>query len=677
VAPLEAAAWHVLTVSPRSCSDKTGTLTQNKMFVQSCGLHGFESMPSDAAKHITLGAPLGSAFSQLAHIGAICNAASFDASTPASTPLPLRIIHGDATDQACLRFAEELVGVDAARADWTSAAGLAFNSKNKFAVQVLSATGSHDRVVETLGSADFKQDRNLLLLAKGAPDVLLKRCSSVLDASGDILPLTPERQAYLTHLQLSWANQGQRVLLFTRRIVERTEDGSFSEAQLLDLTTSLTVVGLVGIVDPPRPEIPHVVKTCRGAGLRFLMVTGDFEATAVAIARQIGIVTAGKVRTFDDLASMEPLPDYDFLADNDAREQRALSLTGSDIMKLQPGDWSQVCAFDEIVFSRTTPDQKLRIVKEFQARDSVVGMTGDGVNDAPALKAAQVGIAMGSGSEVAMEAADLVLLDDFSSILDALLYGRLCFDNLRKSIIYLLPAGSFSELIPVLLSFFLGLPQILSNFQMIFICCVTDIAPSLSLVHEQPEANLLARKPRSVKKDRLVDWKTLLHAYLFIGVPYALIASALGFAYMQDHGVPFSDIIVKYGAGAVQTRDPDYFAEVLNQATSVYFWTLISLQWWNVMSIRTRRLSLAQQPPAFNERTQNLWIFPALVFSVVAGVIVSYPAALQRIFLTRGIDGMYIGISIACGLGLFLVDEVRKLAVRTWPRAIFPAGIAW
>lgn len=132
---------------------------------------------------------------------------------------------------------------------------------------------------------------------------------------------------------------------------------------------------------------------------------------------------------------------------------------------MEVSDWETATRFDEICFSRTSPDQKLRIVKEFQAREGIVAMTGDGVNDAPSLKQADVGVAMGSGSEVAMEASDLVLLGDFSSIVDALLLGRLCFMNLQKSCLYLLPAGSWAELWAVLLSFFFGLPQILSNLQ--------------------------------------------------------------------------------------------------------------------------------------------------------------------------------------------------------------------
>ena len=147
----------------------------------------------------------------------------------------------------------------------------------------------------------------------------------------------------------------------------------------------------------------------------------------------------------------------------------ALILTGADLMKLNEYQWEQVCAYPEIVFSRTTPDQKLRIVREFQSRDEIVAMTGDGVNDAPALKAADIGISLASGSDIAIEAADMVLLDSFTAIVEAVRYGRLVFDNLKKVIAYLLPAGSWSEFWAVFTNVIFGLPQILSSFLMIVI----------------------------------------------------------------------------------------------------------------------------------------------------------------------------------------------------------------
>jgi sodium/potassium-transporting ATPase subunit alpha len=148
---------------------------------------------------------------------------------------------------------------------------------------------------------------------------------------------------------------------------------------------------------------------------------------------------------------------------------RSIVLSGPELITLNDNQWNQLCTYDEIVFARTTPEQKLRIVKEFQARDEIVGMTGDGVNDAPSLKAADIGIALGSGSDIAIEAADMVLLESFSAVVEAVQYGRVVFDNLKKTIAYLLPAGSFSEFWPVMTNVIFGLPQVLSSFLMIII----------------------------------------------------------------------------------------------------------------------------------------------------------------------------------------------------------------
>lgn len=437
------------------CSDKTGTLTQNRMFVANAAILGMEATVTDAHSQIIVGGPVGQAYQQLQFVAGVCNAAVFDAATN-DLPLAQRKIHGDATDTAILRMAEEMGGVEAANAGWQKLYELSFNSKNKFMLKLMKSDSADLSRALSPPECNAFTTSDMVLLSKGAPDVLLKRCGSALDASGNVLPLTDSIKDQLVATQSDWSSRGQRVLLLARRIVNASlidpslsHDSSAFADRIMELNTELTVVGMVGIVDPPRPEIPSVVKTCRGAGIRFFMVTGDFQLTAVAIARQCGIVTAEKVHTIDELdrdIAIASVPKYDVYADNEARPQRALSLTGSDLMKLNENQWEQACQYDEIVFSRTTPEQKLRIVKELQSRDGVVGMTGDGVNDAPSLKQADVGIAMGGGSDVAMEAADMILLDSFASIIDALLYGRLCFDNLKKSIMYLLPAGSVSGL---------------------------------------------------------------------------------------------------------------------------------------------------------------------------------------------------------------------------------------
>jgi sodium/potassium-transporting ATPase subunit alpha len=254
-----------------------------------------------------------------------------------------------------------------------------------------------------------------MLTCKGAPDVLLKRCSHINSAQGPV-PLTPEVLNRLTRVQEAWAAKGQRVLLLAKRAIPHAEvhlgDPDFADIVNTHLNQNLTVVGLVGLVDPPRADIPETVRIMRGAGIRFFMVTGDFATTAVAIAEQCGIITdASSIHRLADLDRDVSTGDIEKYDGDRLETVSSLVLSGPDLMEMNDSQWEQACQYREIVFARTTPEQKLRIVKEFQKRGAVVGMTGDGVNDAPSLKAADVGIAMGGGSDVAMEAADLVLLE--------------------------------------------------------------------------------------------------------------------------------------------------------------------------------------------------------------------------------------------------------------------------
>ncbi|KAK0528291.1 hypothetical protein OC834_004105 [Tilletia horrida] len=666
------------------CADKTGTLTKNNMVAVSVAVHGFESNPADATKHIIMDTPIGSAFKQLQFVGAVCNSASFDGET-AHLPLSERKIHGDATDKAILRLAEEMNGVAAANEGWDASYTVPFNSKNKFMLKLISTAdkAQAQRALSPSEAMAFEPEKDFVLLAKGAPDILIKRCVSVLDADGTVLPLTESRLATLEHMQAALASKGQRVLLLTRRVVSRAAiDGmggvsSLNDSNTVDLTNELCAVGLIGIFDPPRDEIPGVVKTIRGAGARFFMVTGDFALTATAIAKQCGIVTTEKISGFADLDALEgQIPPYDTWADNSERPMRALVLSGSDIMRMNDSHWETVSRFDEIVFARTTPEQKLAIVKCFQSRDNVVGMTGDGVNDSPALKNADVGISIVGASEVALESADLVLMEGFGSMVDAMIYGRLVFSNLKSTIAYLLPAGSCAELMAILAAFFFGLPQILSNIQMIIICALNDAICSLTLCLEKPEGDLLKAKPRNVKKDRLADWKLLVHAYVFVGLPLTVCCFSMAFWDMQKRGVPFSDMWLKYSGGVIAQTRPEFYAEVINKGQSVYYFTAILMQWFNLLSIRTRRLSIFQKPPIGRRETSNLMLFPAMLCSLLIGIFISYVPAIQHVFLTREVRVEYFFLPAAFGIVMISLDEGRKLIVRTYPRS-FLAKIAW
>ena len=429
-----------------------------------------------------------------------------------------------------------------------------------------------------------------LLTIKGAPDILMNYCTHYTGSDGERYPFDAAMHTEVEEIKNTWSAGGKRVILLARRVVRPSEiQSSVTSSKYEDEITGLakkdlTLVGLVGIVDPPRDEIPHVVRTLRRAGIRIFMVTGDFALTAQAIAAECGIISnlPSSVDGVDALYSArkkklnwdKKINREESKTMDESATHTSIVLSGPELITLNESQWEQLCQYDEIVFARTTPDQKLRIVRELQGRDEIVGMTGDGVNDAPSLKAADIGIAIGSGSDIAIEAADMVLLDSFSAMVEAVQYGRVVFDNLKKTIAYLLPAGSFSEFWPVMTNVLFGLPQILSSFLMIIICCFTDCAAATVLCYEAPEADVLLRKPRKPRKDRLVDWQLIMQSYGFIGVIESLSSFAMSYWYLQRSGIPFSDLWFQFG-NIPNGLDPDYYNARLAEASSIYFVNLV------------------------------------------------------------------------------------------------------
>ncbi|KAH9035191.1 sodium-potassium ATPase [Lactarius pseudohatsudake] len=593
------------------CSDKTGTLTQNKMHVEDAAIYDVTYSLSSLRDSLD-SAPHSIIENQHAN----------------------RKINGDATDSALLKFADFLLAsVDAARTRWRHVHKMAFNSKTKYMLTLSEA------VPPTNNEASRVPQK-----------FLLGRCSHVVSPGADKPTfLTYAARQRIVAIQEQWAAQGRRVILLARRVVPR--DALPKE---LDPPISLTTV-----------------RTCRGAGIRFFVVTGDHPATAVAIAAQAGIITnPAAVHHASDLLEQSSFKDKEHVEITEPHDPsdppQSIVITGAELETLSPEQEDILCSYKEIVFARTTPEQKLRIVRSMQARECVVAVTGDGVNDAPALRAADCGIAMGNGSDVAREAADMVLLEDFSAIVVALEYGRLVFDNLKKTTLYLLPAGSFSELMPILLNVVLGVPQMLSNIQMILICVATDVLPALSMCFEPPESGLLSRPPRNIRKDRLANVRLLLHAYGFLGILESLCA--MSFWYLQTKGIPFTSLAGKFG-----NYPPEFTPDLLYEAQSVYFFTLVVMQWGNLLSTRTRRSSIFQQPPTWGV---NRMVIPSAICALLIGIFFCYVPVFHHVFQTSNIPAKHFFIPLTFALALLILDETRKLIVRKYPKS-FLAWIAW
>ncbi|KAI1179521.1 calcium ATPase [Nemania sp. FL0916] len=665
------------------CSDKTGTLTENRMTVTECTI-GARTMSTDEAEDEINGKEkpaAASGVSQARAISGLCNAADFDAAE-AHLPISERRIFGDATDQAILRFSERLGSVQQLRQGWNKTYELAFNSKNKYMIRTFNLVRK-ECLSDTLPASEASEfnSGDIFLTIKGAPDVLVNRCSYFVTDAGDVRPFDESMKAAFEETKNKYSSQGKRCILLARKtlrpfdVPHAPNTSQFEEIVQEQAKTELTLVGLVAIVDPLRPEIRGVVSTLRTAGIRIFMVTGDFALTALAIAQDAGIVSrpAAEVHNASALRR-EPNPSTDDKTVESFEPSSSIVISGPELTTLNEYQWAQLTQYDEIVFARTTPEQKLRIVREFQ-KDGVVGMTGDGVNDAPSLKAADVGIALGSGSDIAIEAADMVLLESFSSVVEAVQYGRVVFDNLKKVICYLLPAGSFAEFWPVFTSVLFGLPQILSSFLMIIICCFTDCAAATVLSYEKPEADVLLRRPRNVKKDRLVNWQLVIHAYGVIGILETTLSFFVSYWYLQRNGIPFNQLWFAFGK-IPDGVDPDYYADQLNIASSIYFVNLVVMQWFNLMAVRTRRWSIFQHPPAFNKRTQNLYLFPAILFSVSIAILWLYIPQLHSILGTVPVPVEHWFLPFAFGTFILLFDESRKFLIRKYPKSIL-AKLAW
>jgi len=521
------------------CSDKTGTITKNKMNVHSLlsGEDKFYADPSTESNEETklLENKLKPeipvirtemslkenqktiAMKQLITIGYLCNNAKYDQIT--------KNTQGDATDIALKEFTMTQLVIEPRL--YNTLSDIPFNSRNKWMMKLV--TTSDDVSHKTFFGEEFPADHGLLLM-KGAPEFLLKKCTYYITRTGKEEVITEKYLQTIKETQMEWSSSGQRVLVFIKKYIGKEMTKKITSLRTIDLEKCVSeigdfcFVGMVGIIDPPKDGIFNVMKKCKQAGVKVFMVTGDFGLTAVAIARQVGIFSSkdpdqlGNVRTiieqvpqkfrsFDlrsikqssfvieggiDMNKLEILPPKPEPKKRKVHELKegeinSLLLNGADLDYLTPDDWLFVTKYDEVVFARTSPEQKLKVITEFQKAGNIIAVTGDGVNDAPSLKKANIGIAMGNGSDVAMEAGEVVLLDsNFSSILTAMENGRLIFQNLRKVIVYLIPAGTFAEILPVLINIFLGTPQTLSSFQMIIICMLTDLFPSLALMNEAP-----------------------------------------------------------------------------------------------------------------------------------------------------------------------------------------------
>jgi sodium/potassium-transporting ATPase subunit alpha len=650
------------------CSDKTGTLTENRMSVTSVAFLDQQSQRSQVYDSLGSEKPRQS-YLNLFHASVLCNDALFD---PRHFHLPVseRRVLGNATDAALLRFAAPIEGAEKLKVSNERAFQIPFNSRNKW---MLTAYPEPN----TDGSTGQYR-----VYVKGAPEVLLPACSKYWSANTDsIEPFDDTTRSSFKDIQDRLSRNAERVIVLCEKLVSASSppgSSALGDEIQQGSVQDLVVIAILGILDPPRSEAIKTVAECRRSGSRFFMVTGDYGLTGAAIARSIGIFAHdGKPDGIEELRA-NPASSEDLRQMRLSGEGRSLLLEGPQISTLTVHEWDLICEYEEIVFARTTPEQKLRIVNEFQSHENVVAVTGDGVNDAPAMRAADIGVAVATGSDVAIEAADLVLLNKFDSIVEGIRLGRLVFQNLQKVIAYLLPAGSCAEIWPVLMNAFFGVPLPLSSFLMITICVFTDLFLSLSLIMEKQEFDLLSLKPRDVKKDHLITVKIYIQTYFFSGLLEACLAHTMFFLYMWRYaGIPVGELFFLFEgySDGFHGYTEDQLERFNNTGQCVYFVTIVILQWGNILSVRNRRLSLLQANPVTKPR-RNPWLIASMLMSLSIAVFVTETPGIHYLFKTTPVPIEFWFLPIPLSAGLLCMDEIRKLLVRVFPNSVI-AKIAW
>ncbi|MEW5770485.1 MAG: cation-transporting P-type ATPase [Pseudomonadota bacterium] len=448
-------------------TDKTGTLTQNRMRVRELFLAGRHR---PAAARWPRGADL-----HLRGVARNCHSLKFPAGEPAGDPMEI----------ALWRFAGDVPAFG------ERAGEIPFDAeRRRMSVLTREADGGGH------------------LWCKGAPESVLPLCEAWLDGERRT-PMDEHARAMFRRAQDDMADRGLRVLALAWK--PAAPDGGMTE-------TGLRLCGLVGLEDPPRPDVREAVVRCHEAGVRVIMVTGDHPHTAVALGREVELVRTAAPQV----------------------------LTGEAVRRMSPASLQLALDAPEVLFARVSAEQKMLIVQALRAKGEVVAVTGDGVNDAPALKTADIGIAMGlSGTDVAREAADIVLLDDhFATIVNAIEEGRAVFENIRKFLTYIL-TSNIPEIVPYLAFVLLRIPLPLTVIQILAVDLGTDMLPALALGAEPPHADVMRRPPRP-RRERLLSWPLLARACLFLGPLEALGAMAVFFFVLDMAGWRYGEPL---GAG--------------------------------------------------------------------------------------------------------------------------------
>ena len=565
------------------CTDKTGTLTQNRMEINKLYVNGQVITRFEAKRQ----PKLAKVYRRFFEDALLCH--NLKETVIAGKPEFL----GDPMEIALVRLAKTCLG----------------------------ETISYPKINEVPFDTDRKRLSTVhqtpdgpVLYCKGALEMLLPLCTHV-QLGEKIVPVNGDiQQAFINALE-KMASEGLRVLAFAWRELKVGHDVGSEEHDLI-------LSGLVGLEDPPRPEVPDAIQKCHEAGIKVIMVTGDHPHTALAIGRQIGQI----------------------------QSETPVIITGEQLRRLSETQLRLALDAPDIIFARVGADQKMRIVSALKKMNHIVAVTGDGVNDAPALKMADIGIAMGiMGTDVAKESADMILLDDnFASIVAAIEEGRAVYDNIRKFLSYIL-TSAVPELVPYLFFALFNIPLPLTIIQILAVDLGTDMLPALGLGANPPAQGIMTRPPKG-RNERLLNWPLLLRAYLFLGLLEASAAMTAYYLVLHNGGWAWGE--------ALGIHDTLY-----QQATTACLASIIIMQIVNVFLCKTPDRTLFGSA-IFSNRL-ILW---GVILEITLILVIIYTPWGQMIFGTAPFPLSVWLFMLPFGVAMLLLEEMRKWASTKWLR---------
>uniref|UniRef100_A0A3B3SJT6 Sodium/potassium-transporting ATPase subunit alpha n=1 Tax=Paramormyrops kingsleyae TaxID=1676925 RepID=A0A3B3SJT6_9TELE len=640
------------------CSDKTGTLTQNRMTVAHMWfdnqIHEADTTENQSGTSFDRSS---ATWVALARIAGLCNRAFFK-DYQSNVPVLKRDVSGDASESALLKCIELCCGsVKEMRDKYPKLSEIPFNSSNKYQLSIHKNPNS--------------SESKHLVVMKGAPERILDRCSTIM-IQGKEQPLNEDMKEAFHNVYLQLGGLGERVLGFCHYLLpddQFTEGFHFDSESMNFPTENLCFVGLMSMIDPPRAAVPDAVSKCRSAGIKVIMVTGDHPITAKAIARGVGIISEGN-ETVEDIAARLNIP----VSEVNSREAKACVVHGAELKSMTPEQLDDILEHHtEIVFARTSPQQKLIIVEGCQRQGAIVAVTGDGVNDSPALKKADIGVAMGiAGSDVSKQAADMILMDDnFASIVTGVEEGRLIFDNLKKSIAYTL-TSNIPEITPFLMFVVANVPLALGTVTILCIDLGTDMIPAISLAYEDAESDIMKRHPRNAKTDKLVNERLISMAYGQIGMiqavagffTYCVILGENGFlpdlllglrVNWEDRTI--NDLEDSYG----QQWTYDQRKIVEHTCHTAFFTCIVQCQWAVLIICKTRKNSILKQ--GMRNRILNFGIFEETSLAAFLSYCPGMGVALRMYPLKI----CWWFCALPYSFFIFFYDEIRRYFLRRNP----------